>query len=47
MGMQKIIKDIINVIKNADNNMELDGLKYRTPREYTIALIETYAKNNT
>lgn len=46
MGMQKVIKDIINIIENADNNMILDGVKYKNPRLYTIALIKKYESLN-
>lgn len=51
MGMQKIthkkvIEDIIRIVENADNNMEIDGVRYKTPRLYTIALIKEYERLN-
>ncbi len=44
--MNKVIKDIIKLIQNADNNMILDNVKYKSPREYTIALIKNYESLN-
>jgi hypothetical protein len=46
IAQQKTIDCIINTIENADNDMILDGIKYKNPRLYTIALIKKY-RNNT
>lgn len=39
---EQIVVEIIELIKNADDKMIIDGITYRSPREYTIKLIEKY-----
>lgn len=39
---QQIVLEILELIKNADDKMIVDGITYRSPREYTIKLIEKH-----